>query len=749
MGLRRVPSPGRSTPASLMSTPNDLGQVRQWFAEALDRGEHHIEYRITWPDGSVHWVEVHGRVLRDAHGQPVGVRGVCVESTRGRVFRALHDIAVAVGVVLEPADLARSVAERACELLGADGVGLYLCDESATVLVPLHSSDADVRSPEPPIRQGEGAAGQAFLRGEPVSVPDYAAWPDAGAWARAHAVAAALAVPLRVADRSIGALSVRAYTPRPWTEDDAQTLSLLAAQVAPGLEAARLYKQTRDEARERGILLAREQLSRERLEVALEGGRMGTWDWDTRTNSVTWSPQLEAIHGFEPGTFGNTLKAYFAHLHPDDVERVREEIAASLERGVLNVEYRGRWPDASVHWFEARGRLVRDETGQPTGMRGVCLDVTARKQAEEERARLLQRERAAREANAALRERQKLARELHDSVSQALYGIALGAQTTLDALAHDQDRDAAVSATEYVLGLAEAGLAELRALIFALRPESLEQEGLVAALERHAAAARARHELEVVTQLGAEPVLPLVAKEALYRIAQEGLHNTVKHARARSVSLKLESVEGSVVLEIADDGVGFDPGRAYPGHLGLTSIHERAKGVNGEAVIRSSRGQGTCLRVRVPLSLMTRTSAAACASMSGAGSDLIHVLIVDDHAAARAGLRFRLSREKHLRLVGEAADGAQGLRLARELRPDVVVLDLVLPDVDGIEVARALRAGAAPGVPVILSLHDTRANRARAAAAGVAAFVGKQEPVETLLAAIRVAAQRGCSRIDP
>ena len=578
--------------------PDDLERVRQSIAASLERGEHHVEYRIVWPDGSVHWVEAHGRAVRDGAGRPLGLRGVCLESTRNRVFRALHDIAVAVGGVLEPGDLARLVAARACELLGADGVGLYQYDESATRLLPVHSSDADARFPEPPLAPGEGAAGQAFVRGAPVAVADYAVWPHAGAWARTRAVAAALAVPLRVADRCIGALAARTYAPRAWTDDDARTLSLLAAQVAPGLEAARLYRRTRDEASERGRLLAREQESRERLEVALEAGRMGIWEWDARTNQINWSPQLEAIHGFAPGAFGRSLEAYFAHLHPDDVERVREAIATALERGVFNIEYRGRWPDGGVHWFEARGRLIRAETGQPVGMRGVCMDVTARKQAEEEHARLLERERAALEAKAALEERQKLARELHDSVSQALYGISLGAQTALDALAQQQDSQAAVRASQYVLSLAEAGLTELRALIFELRPESLAQDGLVVALERHAAAARARHALQVRTDLGPEPDLPLAAKEALYRIAQEALHNTIKHARARSVCLTLQRVDSAVVLELADDGVGFDPTRANPGHLGLTSIRERAKGIGGTVVIDSGPGHGTRVQVR-------------------------------------------------------------------------------------------------------------------------------------------------------
>jgi PAS domain S-box-containing protein len=519
---------------------------------------------------------------------------------RNRVFRALHDIAVAVGGVLEPRDLARLVAKRACELLSSDGVALYVLDESTGLLTPLHSSDDDMHSPEPPLAIGEGAAGQAFLRGEAVSISDYASWPHAGTWATDHAVAASLAVPLRVDDRSIGAISVRMYSPRCWTTDDAQTLGLLAAQVAPGLEAARLYHRTRDEARDRAVLLALEQLSRERLEVALDSGRMGTWEWEVRTDSVNWSPQLEAIHGFDVGTFGSNMRAYLDHVHPDDVERVRGEIAASLERGVLNLEYRAIRPDGAIHWFEARGRLARDESGEPLCMRGVCMDVTERKQAEAERAALLERERAVLEANAALEERQKLARELHDSVSQALYGITLGARTALDALARDQDTHAADEATRYILDLADAGLAELRALIFELRPESLQQQGLVVALERFAASARARHKLHVITQLGQEPNLTLATREALYRIAREAVHNTIKHARAHSVRITMESVASGVLLEIADDGVGFDPDGEYPGHLGLTSIRERARGIGAEVNIRSAPGQGTTVRVRVP-----------------------------------------------------------------------------------------------------------------------------------------------------
>jgi len=167
------------------------------------------------------------------------------DTGRERVFRALHDIAVAVGGVLEPLALARLVADRACELFDVSAVGVYVIDEDGQILTPVYSSDSGETRPEPLIPRGEGAAGQAVLLGEPVLVDDYMSWPHAGVWAVGNGVRAALAVPLQVADRRTGAISVRAYAPRHWTADEVQTLTLLAAQIAPALEAARLYERTR------------------------------------------------------------------------------------------------------------------------------------------------------------------------------------------------------------------------------------------------------------------------------------------------------------------------------------------------------------------------------------------------------------------------------------------------------------------------------------------------------------------------
>jgi len=195
-------------------------------------------------------------------------------------------------------------------------------------------------------------------------------------------------------------------------------------------------------------------------------------------------------------------------------------------------------------------------------------------------------------------ERHRLARELHDSVSQSLYAIQLGARMARDRL--DQDPTAAGQPMDYVMRLAEASQAEMRALIFELRPESLETEGLVAALNRQIETVRARHGIAAQLTASAEPELPIEVKHALHGIAREALWNTVKHARARRLEVRLEAHEDSVVLEIADDGVGFDAGGSFPGHMGLRSMHERATGVGGSLELGSVRGGGTRVVVRVP-----------------------------------------------------------------------------------------------------------------------------------------------------
>jgi signal transduction histidine kinase len=140
----------------------------------------------------------------------------------------------------------------------------------------------------------------------------------------------------------------------------------------------------------------------------------------------------------------------------------------------------------------------------------------------------------------------------------------------------------------------------MRALIFELREESLAEEGLVAAITKQTAAIEARHELKVRLSLGAEPEVPLATKEALYRIVQEALHNTVKHGAARTAEVSLAHERGQVAVTVRDNGRGFRTDQAFPGHLGLRSMRERAETLGGTFSVTSTPRRGTTIRVEVP-----------------------------------------------------------------------------------------------------------------------------------------------------
>lgn len=217
-----------------------------------------------------------------------------------------------------------------------------------------------------------------------------------------------------------------------------------------------------------------------------------------------------------------------------------------------------------------------------------------------ENARLYEAVRSA----AALEERQRLARELHDSVSQALYAIALNTTAAQEGL-RDADASGSHKRTTRLLRevrrLARAGLAEMRALIFELRPESLQEEGLTGALSKQAAAAQARYGLRVKLVMCAEPAVSLAVKEVMHRIAQEALQNVIKHAHTRNVEVLLETHDHQLALNVRDWGRGFATDAVFPGHLGLRSMRERAEGLGGTLAVSSAAGEGTVVRACVPL----------------------------------------------------------------------------------------------------------------------------------------------------
>jgi signal transduction histidine kinase len=208
-----------------------------------------------------------------------------------------------------------------------------------------------------------------------------------------------------------------------------------------------------------------------------------------------------------------------------------------------------------------------------------------------------------REGERAALERQRIARDLHDSVSQSLFSTTLHVRTAQRALEHEElDPTGPVGEELSEIGqLNRAALAEMRALIFELRPGALAEEGLVAALTKQVSALSAREGL-VIEVDGPGERLPLgpEVEEQLYRLSQEALANVVKHARAGSATVRIAAKDDTVLIEVSDDGRGFDPAAVGREHFGLRSMRGRVADLGGQLQVTSASGRGTVLRVEVP-----------------------------------------------------------------------------------------------------------------------------------------------------
>jgi len=200
---------------------------------------------------------------------------------------------------------------------------------------------------------------------------------------------------------------------------------------------------------------------------------------------------------------------------------------------------------------------------------------------------------------AALEERHRLARELHDSVSQALFSMTLHARAVEIALQREggDSQGAVARGIKELRGLTHGALAEMRASLFQLRPEALSEDGLAEAVRKQCAAIASREGVDIRTQ-APEYRLPLSdnAEEELFRVVQEAVHNSIKHAGPKRIDIVFCELDGAVIIEVTDDGAGFDPATTSFGGMGLTSMRERMARLGGEFVIDSHPTRSTTIR---------------------------------------------------------------------------------------------------------------------------------------------------------
>jgi signal transduction histidine kinase len=332
--------------------------------------------------------------------------------------------------------------------------------------------------------------------------------------------------------------------------------------------------------------------SEERMSLAAITANLRFWVWEIPRDEVwgnasDWTNQDPA----KPIRFDQSLET----AHADDRDLIQRAVQTAFQGdGEYRVEFRAPQPDSTIRWIAARGRVEFDRQGQPIRIRGVSIDITERRRAEEEA-----RDLSGRLINAQESERARLAGALHDDVTQRLAVVAIEVGRNERSIGDAATKQVLRSMRNILTRLSE----DVHALSHALHPAILQDLGLNEALKTECDRFGSVEEIPVrfrAEELFDEP--PQSVALCLYRVAQEALRNVARHANAGAIEVDVQFVDGGLQLSVHDNGAGFDPARKQTRpSLGHASMRQRLSLVGGELRIDSKPGYGTTVKAWAPL----------------------------------------------------------------------------------------------------------------------------------------------------
>lgn len=459
---------------------------------------------------------------------------------------------------------------------------------------------------------------------------------------------------------------------------------------------------------------------------------------------------------------------FFSHGKPLTDQDLPLQQAVALNCAVPTMELEIHLPSGRVWFADASAAPIRDTEGNVVGGVAVTVDITQRKRAEgalrqardELEIRIAERTEELRKRTEQLRglvlqltqaeeaERRRVAQVLHDGVQQLLASVRFHTEFIVAESKLDRVQDMARNATAII----EEALAATRSLTAELCPSVLQSPNVSENLRWLARWMEEHHHLNV--RVSAQEILvePQEMRELIFRAVRELLFNVVKHAAVLVADVALSQEERRLKVVVSDQGRGCDPQQfeSYrkDGGFGLMSVGERVELCGGQWHVETSPGQGMTVTLIFPhvpakrsrtktVTKHIKPPSTPLRTMAHASGRKLCAIIVDDHQVSRNGVRGVLERHAGIEVVGEAESGATGLDLVRTLQPDIVIMDLNLPDMSGIEVTRQIHAEW-PTIRIIgLSMHEEGERAEAMHAAGACGFVSKSAPVSELIDSLR------------
>jgi len=345
------------------------------------------------------------------------------------------------------------------------------------------------------------------------------------------------------------------------------------------------------------------------LKLAVSTSNTGLWNWNLRTGQLYFSPEWKKQIGYSDQQIFNTMDEWISRIHAEDRERALTQTKDYLTapKDAFQSEYRMQHRDGSFRWILSRMMAVLDEHGKPVMLQGSHIDITERKESEEN---LLELTRELRDVSRELTrveeaERRRFAQELHDTIGAALAVLSINMTIMSGQLASNSISGMEARLKDSI-SLLDDTTDVVRRLMAELRPPVLDDYGLEAALrwqcELFAERCGFRFTVDVY---GIADRLEGELEISLFRIAQGAINNIAKHARASNVEVILNIQKSTVMMTITDDGVGFVPhvprDHKQKPTWGLVSMRERAQALGGNLKIIAEPGKGTCIEVAVAL----------------------------------------------------------------------------------------------------------------------------------------------------